>query len=227
MGTIKKMYGLPIMDLKNFSTLLRAQKIAGFRKRGRVVLLEKYLKMGLTEKEKKDLRFAPRAEVVKFRSPDGNDFVGFRNAQKDGVLVFALLPNDLLPICAEFRHGCEKVMLNLPSGLIELGDKNPQTAAKREFKEEVGIALKNLAPLNSRGVPIDARSSTRKNFFFLGIPTDPLRIKKPRMEKAEFIARFLIRVDHWLALMELGIVDDCSITGTLLALKKLNKLNFI
>ncbi len=224
MGEIKKIYGLPVMDLQNFSSLMRTRKVAGFRKLTKTISFEEYLKTALTKDERRELKFAPKTEVVKFRDPNGNIFTGFRNAHKSGVLIFTLLPNDLLPICAEFRHGTERVVLNLPAGLIELMDKNPKVAAKREFREEIGIALKDLILLNSGGAPIDARVSTRQNFFFLGIPALPLRIKKTRMGKAEFITRFLIRVDHWLKLMEFGIVDDCSIAGTLLALKKLKRL---
>ncbi|OGF52113.1 hypothetical protein A3I27_02550 [Candidatus Giovannonibacteria bacterium RIFCSPLOWO2_02_FULL_43_11b] len=229
MGALKKIYGLPVMNLQNFSGLMRARKVASFRKLTKTISFEEYLKNELTQDEKKELRFAPKTEVVKFRDPNGNTFTGFRSAHKSGVLIFALLPGNLLPICAEFRHGSEKVVLNLPAGLIEPTDANPKVAAKREFREEIGITLKKLIPLNSGGVPIDARVSTRKNFFFLGMPALPLKVKKQRLEKSEFAARFLIHIDHWLALMKLGIVDDCSMAATLLALKKLKSetLHFI
>ncbi|MDO8515866.1 MAG: NUDIX hydrolase [bacterium] len=224
MSVIKKMRGLPIMDLQNFSKLLRTRNIAGFRRLGKKLPLERYLTTKLTEREKSELRFAPKTEIVKFKDPNGNIFTGFRNAQKDGVLVFALLPNNLLPICAEFRHGCERVMLTLPGGLIEPSDKNPEATAKREFAEEMGIALKKLIPLNTRGIPVDARSSTRKNFFFLGIPAIPIKSRRQKTDKAEFVARFLISIEHWLALMERGLVDESAVATSLLALKKLRSL---
>lgn len=225
MNFIEQSYGLPIVDLQNLSELIRLHKVDRFHKLAEAIPLEKYLKMNLTEDEKKELRFAPKVEAVKFKDPQGENFTGFRNVFKNGVLIFALLPGNLLPICAEFRHGCERVMLNLPSGLIEPNDINPEAAARREFEEETGIALQKIIPLNLKGIPVDARSSTRQNFFFLGVPTNPFEIRESKMQKAEFIASFLIHVDNWLKLMESGMVDGCSVSGTLLALKKLNLLS--
>ncbi len=219
---MKQSYGLPVVDLQNLSELIRSREVDRFHKFAEAVPLEEYLKMDLTEDEKKELRFAPKIEAVKFKDPQGENFTGFRNVFKNGVLTFALLPGNLLPVCAEFRHGCERVMLNLPSGLIEPSDASPKAAARREFEEETGIALQKIIPLNPKGIPVDARSSTRQNFFFLGTLANPPKLKKLKMQKAEFIATFLIHADNWLKLMESGTVDGCSVSGTLLALKKLN-----
>ncbi|TSA45679.1 NUDIX hydrolase [bacterium] len=221
MSPTKKMYGLPILNLQNVSEIMAKKELSGFRKLAPAMPLEKYLEKKFTKTEEEELRFVPKVEVVKFKDPKGNDFNGFRNLFKNGVLVFALLPGDLLPICAEFKHGCERVMLCLPSGLIEPGDKNPEVAAKREFKEEMGITLRKLVLLNRQSIPVDARVSTRQNYFFLGMPSDPLGIKKQKREGAEFIERFLVSIDNWLKFMEAGLVDECSMAATLLALRKL------
>ncbi|MDP2704192.1 MAG: NUDIX domain-containing protein [bacterium] len=213
----------PLLTLQNFSSLIAAREVSGFRKLFDAVPFEEYTKTELTEDERKELRFAPRVEVLRFQDPNGEPFTGFRNSQKDGVLIFTLLPGDVLPICAEFRHGCERVILNLPAGLIEPDDPSPKEAAQREFEEETGIILRELIPLNSTGIPLDARSSTRRNFFFLGIPAEPLQTQQPKTHKAEFIKRFLVSTDDWLQLMKMGAVEDCSIAGTLLAFEELGR----
>lgn len=225
MDSIKMLRDFPLLTLQNFSTLMEARDLSGFRRVSDAISFEKYLEMDLTQNEKEELRFAQKVEVVRFKDPNGEPFAGFRGVQKDGVLVFTPLPGEMLPICAEFRHGCERVILNLPAGLIEEDDPNPETAAKREFEEETGIVLQKLTPLNSNGIPIDARSSTRQNFFFLGIPADPIQIKKPNTHKAEFVKRFLVATEDWLHLMKLGAVEDCSMSATLLALRELNTGN--
>ena len=224
MNSLEKIYGFHVINPQNFSELIRVSKVADFRKISDTIPLQEYLKMDLTETEKKELRFAPKTEVIKFKDPAGENFTGFRNSLKDGVLIFALLPDNLLPICAEFRHGCERVMLNLPAGLIESDDANPGARAKKEFEEEIGITLKELISLNSGGVPIDARILTRKNFFFLGVPAEPIEVKEQKLHEAEFVARFLVRLPDWLEFMEMGTVDGCSVSGTLLALRKLEKI---
>ncbi len=213
--------GLPVINQKNVHTLLKVYAVGNFRKLSPAVPIKTYLKKKLTERERRELTFVPKIEVVRFNDPRGKRFTGFRCACKNGVLIFTLLPGNMLPICAEFRHGCEEVMLNLPAGLIEPDDASPKTRAKKEFEEETGIALQKLIPLNSKGVPIDARMLTRKNFFFLGVPKIPLTVKPQRTHEGEFVARFLVHLDDWMKFIEQGIVDDCSIAGTLLALRKL------
>ena len=220
---MKQFHDFPIITPQNFKELLHEHKVDDFSKVGEAIPLEKYLKMNLSEAEKKELKFAPKVEAVRFKDPSGKNFTGFRSALKDGAIIFAQLPGNLLPVCAEFRHGCERVMLNLPAGLIELDDQTPSVRAKKEFEEETGILLKKLLPLNLDGVPIDARALTRKNFFFLGIPEDPPIVNPQKTHKSEFVARFLVNMDDWFKFMSDGVVDDCSIAGTLLALKKLNR----
>lgn len=221
----KNAHSLPVVNPKNLPAFLRACAVGNFRKLSPAVPIETYLKRKLTPRERRELRFVPKIEAVRFNDPRGRRFTGFRCACKNGALIFTLLPEDMLPICAEFRHGSEKVMLNLPAGLIEQNDASPKTRAKKEFEEETGIALQKLIPLNSKGVPIDARILTRKNFFFLGIPKVPLTVRSQRTHEGEFVARCLVGLDDWMKFMEEGLVDDCSIAGTLLALRKLNKIH--
>ena len=224
-GTQKTIHGFSVINPKNFSALIKKSGVGNFQKLSPPLPIETYLKKKLTPHERRELLFAPRVEAIPFKNPRGGRFTGFRCRYKNGVLIFALLPGNMLPVCAEFRHGCERVMLNLPAGLIEPNDKSPKIRAGKEFEEEIGISLKKLIPLNSGGVPMDARVLTRKNFFFLGIPKKPLVVQKQKTHAGEFVARFLIRLEDWLEFMKLGMVDDCSITGTLFALEKLNQLH--
>lgn len=217
--------GLPVVNPKNLPAFLRARAVGNFRKLSSAMPIETYLKRKLTLGERRELRFVPKIEAVRFKDPRGKRFTGFRCACKNGALIFTPLPGNMLPICAEFRHGSERVMLNLPAGLIEPNDTNPKARAKKEFEEETGIALQKLIPLNSEGVPMDARILTRKNFFFLGIPKIPLTVRPQRTHEGEFVARCLVSLLDWMKFMEEGLVDDCSIAGTLLALRKLGNIH--
>lgn len=222
---ITNIHGLPVVNQKNLPAFLRARAVGNFRKLSPAMPIETYLKRKLTPRERRELHFVPKIEAIRFKDPRGRRFTGFRCACKNGALIFTLLPEDMLPICAEFRHGSEKVMLNLPAGLIEPNDANPKARAKKEFEEETGIALQKLIPLNARGIALDARILTRKNFFFLGVPKIPLAVRSQRTHDGEFVARCLVSLLDWMKFMEEGLVDDCSIAGTLLALRKLGKIH--
>ena len=54
------------------------------------------------------------------------------------VNVIALTPDRQLVMIEQFRHGSEKVELEIPGGLIDVGE-SPVAAAIRELREETGF----------------------------------------------------------------------------------------
>lgn len=219
---MKKKYGLPVVSRDNIFSVLNDLGLKIWQPTEESVPLEQYKQRSLTEAQRKELEYAPKVEVVTFLTPHNNLWRGFRAIGKHGTVVFCLLPDNLIPICAEFRHGCEVVSLNLPGGIYTT--EKPEECARREFEEEIGINLQELIPLTTNGVPVDARRSNMRNFSFLGIPTDPIVIKNQTLDRNEFLKRLLIPLEDWIQLIEDDLVQDSySIVSTFLALRKLKK----
>lgn len=217
---MKIKYGLPVVSRSNIFSVLDDLGLKIWQPVGEPVPLEQYKQGGLTEAQRKELMYSPRIEVVTFLTPHGNSWRGFRTIGKHGTVVFCLLPGNLIPICAEFRHGCEVISLNLPGG--NYTTEKPEECAKREFEEETGIYLEKLVALTTNGVPLDARRTNMKNFSFLGIPTNPITVKEQVLDKNEFLQCLLIPLDDWLQLIEENLTQDgYSIVTTFLALRKL------
>jgi len=68
---------------------------------------------------------------------------------KEGIgsaMVFAVTEDQRVIVEKQYRHGIQKVSLDLPCGRIEKGE-SPINAAKRELLEETGYKAKKLIPL--------------------------------------------------------------------------------
>ena len=74
------------------------------------------------------------------RSPRTGDLRPFSVLDPDDwVNVIATTPDDRLVLVRQFRHGAERVTLEIPGGVVDRGE-DPAVAAARELLEETGFA---------------------------------------------------------------------------------------
>ena len=194
-----------------------------WEKLGEPIPVQAYLKKELSPEEVRDLKYLPKMEVAHFLDPDGNIFRGFRCMGYNGVVVFTFLPGGLIPVCAEFRHGCEEVMLNLPGGMVEPGE-DLSIRAKKEFQEESGIALDSVISLSYIGTPLFARQMNSRNFSFIGVPGDLGIARKQDLDQGEYVKVVLTPLEDWLKLIDKERVDSYSVVTTMMALRRLGKI---
>src|SRR4051812_19424383 len=58
----------------------------------------------------------------------------------DWVNVVAVTEDDDVVLIEQYRHGSERVTLEIPGGMIDPEDAAPEVAARRELLEETGYA---------------------------------------------------------------------------------------
>jgi 8-oxo-dGTP pyrophosphatase MutT (NUDIX family) len=74
------------------------------------------------------------------RSPRTGVEIGFLLVDTpDWVNVVAVTEDDRIVLVRQYRHGSEKVSLEIPGGLIDPHDADPAAAARRELREESGF----------------------------------------------------------------------------------------
>lgn len=212
-------YGLPVVNAENIFEVLKSLGVDRWSRIGTPTAVADYLKGDLTKEEEKDLKYLPQVEVADFNAPGGTFFRGFRLSGIHGTRVFTLIDDGFVPVCGEFQHGCEEVVLDLPGGHIE-GDEDPVVCAKREFEEESGLILERVIPLGSRGMTINARRTKARNFSFIGVIREPLVFKSQNLDRSEHLKVVLVSLDDWLELIESEFVQSYSVATTFLALRR-------
>ncbi len=63
------------------------------------------------------------------------------------TMVLALTPADEIVMVRQYRHGIEKVLLELPGGIVDPADVSTAAAAGRELREETGYQASEIVPL--------------------------------------------------------------------------------
>jgi 8-oxo-dGTP pyrophosphatase MutT (NUDIX family) len=70
--------------------------------------------------------------------PDGRTIEDYYVKESRGfVVIFAMTPDRRVVLVRQYKHGIDKVLLELPAGAIDPGETPLQTA-QREFTEETG-----------------------------------------------------------------------------------------
>jgi ADP-ribose pyrophosphatase len=86
--------------------------------------------------------------IVRSRSPrTGHEHDFYVIDFPNWVQVLPITPEDQVVMVRQYRHGCGEVLLELPGGLIDNEDGNPEESAKRELLEETGYAAEELVLL--------------------------------------------------------------------------------
>ena len=106
------------------------------------------------------------------------------------VQILPITPDDQIVMVRQYRHGCGRIFLELPGGLIDENDLSPHQTAKRELLEETGYCAENLilltriypqpAVLNNKGLTYLARQVKK--------------VAKPNLDAAEDIEVCLVKL---------------------------------
>ena len=91
-----------------------------------------------------DFRFfqIQRKQVCSRRTGETREVQAIQFA--DWVLVLALTKDEEILVVRQYRHGIERVCLELPGGLVDPDDDSPALSAQRELLEETGYQANEI-----------------------------------------------------------------------------------
>ncbi len=146
------------------------------------------------------------------RSPrTGADIGFFLLDTSDWVNVLAITTDDRLVMVRQFRHGSERVSLEIPGGLIDVHETDPAAAAARELREETGYEAAHLEPL---GV-MNPNPSMMTNRCFAFLATGCRRVGDLTMDPGEDIEVVTVPVAELDNRLCRGEIDHAIVLATI------------
>ena len=146
------------------------------------------------------------------RSPRTGAEIGFFLIDTaDWVNVLALTPDEQIVMIRQFRHGSEKVTLEVPGGLIDPHEVDPAAAAARELREETGYEAAHLELL---GV-MNPNPAIMTNRCFSFLATGCRRVGELAMDPGEDIEVITVPLVELDAMVCRGEVDHAIVLATI------------
>jgi ADP-ribose pyrophosphatase len=106
------------------------------------------------------------------------------------VQVISITPDDQIVMVRQYRHGCGRVFLELPGGLIDKNDLSPDQAAKRELLEETGYCAENLILLTR----IYPQPAVLSNMGLTYMAREVKKVAEPNLDATEDIEVCLVKL---------------------------------
>lgn len=142
----------------------------------------------------------------------GNEAEFYVIDAQDWVNVVAVTADDQLVCVEQYRHGVERVTLEIPGGMIDETDATPLEAAKRELLEETGFASDEWKHIGT----VDPNPAIQTNRCFTFLASNARRVAEPSPDGNEEIRVVLERIADVPALLRSGRVEHALVVAALL-----------
>lgn len=126
-------------------------------------------------KARKDVRRSPRT---------GQTHHFFVLESPDWVNVIPLTEDEKVVMIHQFRHGREKVTLEIPGGIVDGDGESPAETARRELLEETGYEIDHLVHIGT----VDPNPAFLNNRCYTYLALGAHRTQTPQFDGAEDIA---------------------------------------
>jgi ADP-ribose pyrophosphatase len=119
--------------------------------------------------------------IDKCELPNGMTIDGFVLEYGDWATVIALTKQHEVVLVRQYRHGAQKVILELPGGAMEACDENPLQAARRELMEETGYASDNFVQIGC----VSPNPANQTNLIYSFLALDAEKVSDQALDDTE------------------------------------------
>jgi len=153
---------------------------------------------------RRDHLLTPSGNTVKYDIIEHIGSVSLVPVDENGQMYFV----------RQYRHAAGMDLLELPAGTLEPGEP-PEEAARREIREEIGMAAQNMLEIGSFYLAPGYSTELMHVFLATGLTYDPLD-----PDADEYLSVEKLPVAEALQLAESGQMQDAKSLAALLLAKK-------
>ena len=154
---------------------------------------------------------------LRFSNGEERTYERMKPSGRNAVMMVPITEQGDILLVREYAAGTERYELGLPKGLIDPGEQ-PNDAAVRELKEEIGFGANKLTPLKE--VILAPSYFSSKMTLFIAEDLYPEKLEGDEPEPLDIVRWPLAQAEELLT--HLDFCEARSITALLLTLRSLN-----
>jgi ADP-ribose pyrophosphatase len=140
--------------------------------------------------------------------------------EADVACIVALTPDRRLLLVEQYKHGYGDICIEIPGGVFSSPNADPETEARREFREETGYDAPHWEKLGVQAVS-PARTTIRMHLY---LALDAVPVTDPHLDATEAIQLHALLLEDVLDMIRTGEIHVATtVSGILLALDALRR----
>lgn len=153
---------------------------------------------------------------------DGNVIDGFVLEYGDWATVVALTKQQEVVMVRQYRHGAQKVILELPGGAMEPGDATPLETARRELLEETGYTSDQFIQIGC----VSPNPANQTNLIYSFLALDAVKVGSQNLDETEEIEVELRPLEQVIGMAKSGeLLQSMQVSAIFFTLAFLDRIN--
>ena len=142
----------------------------------------------------------------------------FLFGQNDWSVVLAVTDEGNVLVTRQYKHGCNKVLDELPAGTADFNGETPEGVMRRELLQETGYEAGTVIALVPQWIATGSSPTRFHPFLALGCK----KVRAATYDVNEQIEWRAVHISEWLDMVRTGQIEEPSaICATMLALEYL------
>jgi ADP-ribose pyrophosphatase len=138
--------------------------------------------------------------IDKCELPNGMTLDGFVLEYGDWATILAVTKQQQVVLVRQYRHGAQKVMLELPGGAMDARDESPLQAARRELLEETGYDSEHFIQIGC----VSPNPANQTNLIYSFLALDVEKVSGQNLDDTEDIEVELKPLDEVIRMARSG-----------------------